>query len=178
MREELMILVNEHDEEIGALEKIKTHQEGLMHRAFSIFLFNDAGEMLIHKRAKQKYHSGGLWTNACCGHPNPNEEISAAAHRRMFEELGIKSELNKAFDFTYKAKLDNGLTEHEFDHVFIGTFNEHVPFNLDEVDSISFIELKELDRSIEKNPMNYTEWFKIAYPLLKSYLIKEKLFTA
>jgi len=117
-----VILVNEQDQPVGTMEKMEVHQKALLHRAFSVFLFNDRGEMLLHKRADSKYHSGGLWTNACCSHPRPGEDTRSAAEKRLQEEMGIVTPLTKAFDFIYKASFDNGLTEHEFDHVFTGTY--------------------------------------------------------
>ena len=115
-----VILVDEHDVQTGTMEKMEVHQKALLHRAFSIFIFNEKGEMLLQKRADRKYHSAGLWTNACCSHPKPGEETLAAAEIRLQEEMGFNTELKKAFDFIYKAPFDNGLTEYEFDHVFIG----------------------------------------------------------
>ena len=118
-----IILVNEEDVQVGTMEKMEVHERGLLHRAFSVFIFNKAGEMLLQQRALSKYHSGGLWTNACCSHPRPGEKTEDAAARRLFEELGFGTELRFAFSFTYKAAFDNGLTEHEFDHVFVGHFD-------------------------------------------------------
>ncbi|HSU49504.1 MAG TPA: isopentenyl-diphosphate Delta-isomerase, partial [Segetibacter sp.] len=120
---EEVILVNELDEQIGKMEKMEAHSKGLLHRAFSVFIFNDQGEMLLQQRAVSKYHSGGLWTNACCSHPRPEEATEDAALRRLQEELGFTVSLAKIFDFRYNASFTNGLTEHEFDHVFVGTYN-------------------------------------------------------
>src|SRR5215468_430433 len=117
-RMEQVILVNELDEEIGTMEKLSAHEQGVLHRAISVFIFNEKGEMLLQQRASRKYHSGGLWTNACCSHPHPGEATHAAALRRLKEEMGFETSLKKAFDFVYKTSFDNGLTEHEFDHVF------------------------------------------------------------
>src|SRR5690349_7536217 len=122
MEEESVVLVDESDGELGTMGKMQAHLEGRLHRAISIFLFNDHGQMLLQQRAFSKYHSGGLWTNTCCSHPRLGESNANAAHRRLFEEMGIRSELGHAFHFTYKAALDKGLSEHEFDHVFIGKF--------------------------------------------------------
>lgn len=118
-----VILVDEQDRPTGRMEKIEAHRKALLHRAFSIFIFNEKGQMLLHKRAAGKYHSGGLWTNACCSHPQPGEETLAAAENRLVEEMGIRVPLTKAFDFSYRAEFDNGLTEYEFDHVFTGTYD-------------------------------------------------------
>src|ERR1700748_433460 len=118
-RQEEVILVNEYDVPLGSMEKLEAHQKALLHRAFSVFIFNGKGEMLLQQRAKGKYHSPGLWTNACCSHPRPGEDTQAAALRRLHEELGFATELEKCFAFTYRTAFDNGLTEFEFDHVFI-----------------------------------------------------------
>ena len=119
---EEVVLVNEKDEAIGTMEKMAAHEKALLHRAFSVFVFNKNGDLLMQQRAHSKYHSGGLWTNTCCSHPRPGEHVADAANRRLQEEMGFTTSLNKAFDFTYKAAFDNGLTEHEFDHVFIGIY--------------------------------------------------------
>lgn len=159
---ELVILVDENDKEIGTGEKMKTHKEGKLHRAFSIFIFNSKGEMLLQKRAKSKYHSGGLWSNACCSHPRPGEELEQAAHRRLKEEMGFDCELQKAFHFVYKTNLDNDLTEHEFDHVFIGEYDGEVEINPNEAEDFKWVIIDSLKEDVEKNPENYTVWFKIA----------------
>ncbi|MEP7237863.1 MAG: NUDIX domain-containing protein, partial [Ferruginibacter sp.] len=139
---------------------------------FSIFIFNDKGEMLLHKRAAKKYHSGGLWTNACCSHPKPGEETSVAAAIRLQEEMGFNTELKKAFDFIYKAPFDNGLTEHEFDHVFTGNYDGVIAPNAEEVSDYCFKTVAEIKDSIQSHPQKYTEWFKIAFPKMEAYLEK------
>lgn len=164
MAETEVILVNENDHPVGAYEKIKTHQEGLLHRAFSVFIFNRKGEMLLQQRAMNKYHSGGLWTNACCSHPAPGEETMEAAQRRLKEELGFVTPLEKIFDFIYKTEFENGLTEHEFDHVFIGEYNGSILFNKDEVLDICYKEMKEIRESLQTHPQKYTAWFHLAFP--------------
>src|SRR5215471_15784306 len=146
---EHVILVNEQDGEIGAIEKMKAHEDAMLHRALSIFIFNDKGEMLLQQRALKKYHSGGLWTNACCSHPRPGEDIHEAAKRRLREELGFETSLEKVFDFIYKATLDNGLTEHEFDHVFVGKYNGLVHPNANEVKDYCFKSMEEIGSSIK-----------------------------
>lgn len=156
-----MILVDTDDNEVGKMEKMQAHEEAALHRAFSVFLFNDKGEMLIHRRAKEKYHSGGLWTNACCSHPRPGEQTEAAAHRRMQEELGMDCEIDAQFTFLYKKALDHGLTEHELDHVFIGKYEQLPDFNEEEIDACKFISVEDLMKSIEFEPQMYTEWFRI-----------------
>lgn len=156
---EKLVLVNEKDRKIGLEEKIKTHQKGLLHRAFSIFIFNSEGKLLIQKRARSKYHSAGLWTNTCCSHPRPNEKLKEGAKRRLREEMGIKSDLREIFSFNYRAEL-GGLIEHEFDHVFVGKFDGRPKPNKREVEDWQWVEIGELKRDIKKNPKKYTFWFK------------------
>lgn len=165
-----VILVDERDEPIGTMEKIEVHQKALLHRAFSVFIFNGKGEALLHKRADKKYHSGGLWTNACCSHPQPGEETLVAAENRLQEEMGISTPLKKAFDFTYKAAFENGLTEHEFDHVFIGMYEGAISPNKEEVSDYCYKSITEISNSIQTHPQKYTEWFKIAFPKVEDYL--------
>ena len=130
MENDKVILVNEHDDMVGIMDKMEAHQQGLLHRAFSIFIFNTKGEMLLQQRAFSKYHSGGLWTNACCSHPLPGEKTEDAAQRRLKEEIGFETSLEKIFDFVYKAAFENGLTEHEFDHVFAGEYEGKVQLSI------------------------------------------------
>jgi len=165
-----VILVDERDVQIGTMEKLEAHQKALLHRAFSVFVFNAKGEMLLHKRAANKYHSAGLWTNACCSHPGPGEETLLAAQNRLQEEMGISTELQKAFDFTYKAAFENGLTEHEFDHVYVGEYNGAIFPNKDEVSDYCFKPIADIKDSINSHPQKYTEWFKIALPKLENFL--------
>ena len=165
-----VILVDEHDMPTGTMEKMEVHKKALLHRAFSIFIFNEKGEMLLHKRADKKYHSAGLWTNACCSHPKPGEETAVAAAIRLQEEMGFNTALTKAFDFIYKAPFDNGLTEHEFDHVFIGTYEGDIKPNVEEVSDYCFMNVEEIKNSIQSHPQKYTEWFKIAFPKMEAYL--------
>jgi len=172
---EHVILVNEQDGEIGAIEKMKAHEDAMLHRALSIFIFNDKGEMLLQQRALKKYHSGGLWTNACCSHPRPGEDIHEAAKRRLREELGFETSLEKVFDFIYKATLDNGLTEHEFDHVFVGKYNGLVHPNANEVKDYCFKSMEEIGSSIKSHPHKYTEWFKIAFPNIYNWWEEKSL---
>jgi isopentenyl-diphosphate delta-isomerase len=159
-----VILVNEKDEVLGAAEKLKAHQEGLLHRAFSIFIFNADGQMLLQQRALHKYHSGGLWTNACCSHPMPNESTANAAIRRLQEEMGFTTPITKAFDFVYKVNFDNGLAEYEFDHVYTGTYEGIINYNEQEVMAYRYMNVQELQVQIQSHPTHYTEWFKIAFP--------------
>ncbi len=167
-----VILVDEHDVPIGTMEKMEVHQKALLHRAFSVFIFNGKGEMLLHQRAAKKYHSPGLWTNACCSHPKPGEDTLAAAELRLQEEMGFSTQLKKAFDFVYKAPFDNGLTEHEFDHVFIGNYVGIIKPNGEEVSDYCFKTVAEIKNSIQSHPQKYTEWFKIAFSKMEAYLEK------
>lgn len=159
MKKEKVILVNEKDHEIGTEEKIKAHKEGKLHRAFSIFIFNKKGELLIQKRAKSKYHSGGLWSNTCCSHPRPGEDLKEAANRRLKEEMGIETDLKEVFSFIYKAKLGD-LIENEFDHVFFGQFEGTPKPDRKEVEDWKWIKISTLKKDIKKNPKKYTFWFK------------------
>jgi isopentenyl-diphosphate delta-isomerase len=169
---EYVVLVDEQDNEVGLMEKMEAHEKGLLHRAFSVFTFNDKGELLLQRRALSKYHSGGLWSNTCCSHPRSGETAIDAAHRRLEEEMGFDCELTKVFDFIYKKELDHGLTEHELDHVFIGTFNGVANINPDEVDEVKSIPLDELSTDIVENPDQYTEWFKICLSETLNHLRK------
>ena len=170
---EQVILVNERDDEIGTMPKMEAHIKGELHRAFSIFIFNEKKEMLLQQRSVEKYHSGGLWTNACCSHPRPNEENMDAANRRLHEELGFTTPLQKIFHFTYNASLDNGLIEHEFDHVFIGTYNGEIIPNPDEVKDYFYQSMDEIEASIRQMPEKYTAWFCIAFPKVKEWLASQ-----
>lgn len=156
-----VILVNEQDEPIGISEKMEAHQNGLLHRAFSVLVFNDKKEILLQRRALHKYHSPGLWTNTCCSHPNPNEETASAAHRRLIEEMNIDCSINKLFDFVYTATFDNGLTEYEFDHVYIGKYNDNPVINPLEVAEYKWVPWSKLLLDIEENKDCYTVWFQI-----------------
>ncbi len=159
---EYVILVDEQDNEIGTMEKMQAHEEAKLHRAFSVFVFNELGEVMIHQRALHKYHSGGLWTNACCSHPRKGESVLEAAHRRLMEEMGFDCELEEQFSFIYKAALDNELTEHELDHVVFGKFNGKPNINPDEVAGWKYLNWEDLKSDVATNPEKYTEWFKIA----------------
>lgn len=155
-----VILVNEKDEILGTMEKMEAHEKGLLHRAFSIFVFNSNNELLIHQRAFGKYHSEGLWTNTCCSHPAPGETVVEAAHRQLQEEMGFDCEMHEAFHFLYRAELDNQLVEHELDHVVIG-YSDQVPqLNPEEAIDFNYIDLGDLLIDISKNPSQYTFWFK------------------
>jgi len=165
-----VILVNEADESIGFMEKMEAHEKALLHRAFSVFIFDEQGRMLLQQRADSKYHSAGLWSNACCSHPQPNEDIQDAANRRLKEELGFQVPLTKAFSFTYKAAFENGLTEHEFDHVFVGTYNGEIIPNSDEVKAYGYKSFKEIEDLLAIDKDMFTPWFLIAYPVIKNWV--------
>jgi isopentenyl-diphosphate Delta-isomerase len=170
-----VVLVDEQDNATGTLEKIEAHRKGLLHRAFSVFIFNSNGKMLLQQRAAKKYHSANLWTNACCSHPLPGEDVAAAATRRLQEEMGFVTPLTKAFHFIYKAPFDNGLTEHEFDHVFVGTYDGDVLPNADEVGDYCFMYPHQISAAIASHPDKYTVWFKIAFPQLENFLATASL---
>mgnify|MGYP001481113280 FL=1 len=170
MSKEKVILVDENDTQVGLMPKLEAHQKGLLHRAFSVFIFNSNHQLLLQKRAVSKYHSGGLWTNTCCSHPREGEETINAANRRLIEEMGIKTNLRKVFDFIYKAELDNELTENEFDHVFYGLYNEDPIINTEEADDFKWVDLETLNNDITVNGQNYTVWFKIAFDYFYKYL--------
>jgi len=163
-----VILVDKNDNEIGKEEKLKTHKEGKLHRCFSILVFNSKEELLIQKRAKNKYHSGGLWANTCCSHPKPGENTEIAAHGRLKEEFGFDCGLKPLFNFTYKKLFDNGLTEHEFDHVFIGITDSKPKPNKEEVEDFKWVSIENLKKDIKENPENYAQWFKIIINKLKN----------
>jgi isopentenyl-diphosphate delta-isomerase len=161
---EHVILVDDHDNAIGSMEKIEAHQKGLLHRAFSVFLFDSKGNMLLQKRALGKYHSPGLWTNSCCSHPRPGEKIMDAAKRRLIEEMGIATPIENAFHFIYKAKLDQGLTEHELDHVFVGKYEGIISPNNLEVCDYLYLSIEEIQSRMKQNVDTFTVWFQIAFP--------------
>ena len=168
--EEFVVLVDQDDQKLGLMEKQQAHVAGLLHRAFSVFVFNSKGELMIQQRAASKYHSPTLWTNTCCSHPRDNETYKQAAHRRLEEEMGFDCELEYKFNFIYKAHLENDLIEHELDHVFIGTFDDEPKLNPDEVMAYRWVELDDLKKDMEKNPQNYTAWFKIIFEHYVSYI--------
>lgn len=170
--EERVILVDNHDNEVGFMEKMEAHEKGLLHRAFSVFVFNDQGEMMLQQRALHKYHSGGLWTNTCCSHPRAGESVLEASHRRLGEEMGFDCELDEKFSFIYKAKLDNELIEHEFDHVVFGKYNNAPKINHDEVADWKFMSINEVKTDMSKQPDSYTEWFKIAFDEVENHVKK------
>lgn len=163
---EQVVLVSEKDEILGLMDKQEAHVNGLLHRAFSVFLFNRKGEMLLQKRAPSKYHSPNKWTNACCSHPRENETYHTAGIRRLREELGISATISEKFHFIYKANVGQELWEHELDHVFTGIYEGNFQLNPKEVSEVRFIKIENLNEEIHKNPSQFTEWFKI---ILKEY---------
>ena len=167
MVEEQVILVDTHDNPIGTMNKMEAHEKAVLHRAFSVFILNDKNEVMLQQRAAHKYHSPLLWTNTCCSHQRKNEKTIDAAHRRLFEEMGIKSELKLFTSFIYKAEFDNGLIEHEFDHVIVGSFVGNPVINQLEVCDWKWEDLDLLKIDLNTNPNDYTEWFKIIF--LKFY---------
>lgn len=166
---EQVVLVNEQDKELGFMEKMEAHEKALLHRAFSVFIFNEKGEMLLQQRALGKYHSGGLWTNSCCSHPKPGELVGEAAVRRLKEEMGFETKLNKVFDFVYKAPFLNGLTEHEFDHVFVGQYEGPVMPDRAEVESYAYQSMERITERLQEDPASFTAWFQIAFPKVKAW---------
>lgn len=168
--EEQVVLVSENDEVLGLMEKMQAHECGLLHRAFSVFLFNSKGEMLLQRRAQDKYHSPNQWTNACCSHPKADETYLQAAQRRLMEELGIETELTPKFHFIYKADVGQDLWEHELDHVFTGNYEGSFQLNPEEVSEVRYISMQELDNEMKANPENFTEWFKIILEEYKHHL--------
>jgi isopentenyl-diphosphate Delta-isomerase len=161
IKTEFVILVDEHDNETGIMEKMEAHQKGLLHRAVSVFISNTKGEWLLQRRALGKYHSNGLWTNACCSHPIPGESIQEAANRRLTEEMGLKAPLRKLFHFKYKALLHNKMTEHELDHVFFGVTDDEPAINAEEVEEWRYISREHLRRELDSMPENFTVWFRL-----------------
>lgn len=171
---EEVILVTEDNEQIGTMEKMEAHRRGVLHRAFSIFILNERNEMLLQQRAKTKYHSSGLWTNACCSHPRPGEGTEAAAIRRLREELGFTTPVTKTFDFTYNASFNNGLTEHEYDQVYFGNYSGKITPNPTEVQDYCYKKLDEIANTIQTHPHKFTAWFCIAFPMVMEWIQKEE----
>jgi len=170
MIEEQVILVNEKDEQIGLMPKQEAHEKAVLHRAFSVFIFNDSNELMLQQRAHHKYHSPGLWTNTCCSHQRDGETSLQAGKRRLYEEMGFTTELKETTSFIYKAPFDNGLTEHEFDHILIGTFNDAPTINKDEVAHWKWMAIEEVQNDIKLKPELYTAWFKIIFEKFHKHL--------
>ncbi|WP_026755412.1 isopentenyl-diphosphate Delta-isomerase [Sediminibacter sp. Hel_I_10] len=163
MTEERVILVNEKDEQIGTMPKMEAHEKALLHRAFSVFVFNKDKQLMVQQRAKHKYHSPLLWTNTCCSHQREGESNLDAGKRRLMEEMGFVTGLEESISFIYKAPFDNGLTEHEFDHILIGTYNEEPKINPDEVEAWKWMDLESIKQDMIDQPELYTAWFKIIF---------------
>lgn len=164
-----VIVVNDQDHPVGVMEKMDAHRRPVLHRAFSVFIFNTRGEMLLQQRADDKYHSASLWTNACCSHPQPGEQTLAAASRRLFEEMGFSAPLKEAFSFIYNAEVGNGLFEYEFDHVFAGVYDGTIQPDLDEVKDFCFKSMDVIHDDIRMHPWQYTAWFRIAFPQVEEW---------
>jgi len=163
MKEEEVILVNEKDEKIGLMPKMEAHEKGLLHRAFSVFVFNDNNELLLQQRAFDKYHTPGLWANTCCSHQRDGEPTVDAGKRRLMEEMGFTTDLEERISFIYKAPFDNGLTEHEYDHILVGRYNKEPNINPEEVAAYKWMTLDSVRKDIAENPEKYTPWFKIIF---------------
>jgi isopentenyl-diphosphate delta-isomerase len=174
MAEEYVILVNEKDQEIGLMPKLEAHQKAVLHRAFSVFIFNSENELMLQQRASNKYHSPNLWTNTCCSHQRSGESNIQAGTRRLYEEMGFTTTLNEITSFIYKAPFDNGLTEHELDHVMVGYYNEDPVINSDEVEDWKWMKIEDVKNDISLNPDLYTAWFKIIFKNFYNHLNNRK----
>jgi isopentenyl-diphosphate delta-isomerase len=170
MVEDKVILVDSNDNQIGLMPKLEAHKKGVLHRAFSVFIFNNDGELMLQRRALTKYHSPGLWTNTCCSHQRDGETNIISGKRRLNEEMGFNTELFEKTSFIYKAKFDNGLTEHEFDHVLVGSYNHSPIINPNEVDSWKWMSMENVKKDIKDHPENYTAWFKIIFEKYYKYI--------
>ena len=171
MKEEEVILVNQNDEQIGTMPKMEAHEKAKLHRAFSVFVLNDSGEIMLQQRAAKKYHSPLLWTNTCCSHQRVGETNIEAGKRRLLEEMGFSTELKELFSFIYKAPFENGLTEHELDHVMIGYYNETPDINIEEVGDWKWMTPSAVKQDITDNPNVYTVWFKIIFEKFYEHLL-------
>lgn len=170
MKEEQVILVNENDEQIGLMPKMEAHEKAVLHRAFSVFVFNNKNQLMLQQRAADKYHSPLLWTNTCCSHQRNGETNIEAGKRRLQEEMGFVCELEEKTSFIYKAPFDNGLTEHELDHIMVGYYNELPIINSQEVENFKFLTVEEVKKDIDLNPEIYTEWFKIIFSKFYNFI--------
>jgi len=175
MRKNQVILVNEQDLPQGFMDKMEVHRKGLLHRAISVFIFNNNGEMLLQKRASGKYHSAGLWTNTCCSHPLPGEATVDAAHRRLREEMNLKVTLKPLLQFQYTATFDNGLIEHELDHVYFGLCDDNPTPDPLEAEAWKYIDPATLQMDISLHPNHYTEWFKICLEDVLQFVLDNRL---
>ncbi|WP_304199050.1 isopentenyl-diphosphate Delta-isomerase [Flavobacterium alvei] len=175
MEEENVILVNQNDEQIGLMPKMEAHEKAVLHRAFSVFVLNEKNEIMLQQRASHKYHSPLLWTNTCCSHQRDGETNIQAGTRRLFEEMGFETSLKELFHFIYKAPFDNGLTEHELDHVMIGYYNDEPKINPDEVENWKWMSIESVAKDIQLHPEIYTVWFKIIFDEFYHYLEDHKI---
>jgi isopentenyl-diphosphate delta-isomerase len=169
-RQEMVIAVNENDESTDIVDKLEAHQNGVLHRAFSVFVLNSKNELLLQQRAIGKYHSEGLWSNTCCSHPMPGEETIDAAHRRLIEEMGFDCPLEYIFKLRYKADVGSGLTENELDYVYVGTYDGVISPNNEEVGAYCYKPIPEIERLLAAEPETFTKWFHLALPKLISYI--------
>jgi isopentenyl-diphosphate delta-isomerase len=167
---EQVILVDIEDNVLGTMDKMDAHVQGRLHRAFSVFIFNGAGELLLQQRALDKYHSAGKWTNTCCSHPRLGEGTLEAAHRRLLEEMGMECDLKYAFNFTYKAELLEGIEEHEYDHVYFGLSDDLPIPNPSEVAAYKYLSMEAIAADIQTNPDDYSEWLKICFKQVEDAL--------
>ena len=167
---EIITLVDENDNQVGSKEKIATHLDGNLHRAFSVFIFNSKNQLLLQQRALSKYHSAGLWTNTCCSHPRVQEDTLLAAHRRLQEEMGLDCDLKEIFTFEYKADLEDGLIEYELDHVILGYCDNEPILNLEEANNYKFVDINWLQKDIKKNSEKYTIWLKLCFDKVITFL--------
>lgn len=174
MKEENVILVNRNDEQIGLMPKLEAHEKAVLHRAFSVFVLNDKNEIMLQQRAQHKYHSPLLWTNTCCSHQRDGETNIQAGSRRLHEEMGFGTELKELFHFIYKAPFDNGLTEHELDHVMIGYYNDAPKINTDEVENWKWMDIEDVKNDMQLHPEIYTVWFKIIFDEFYHFLEEHK----
>ncbi len=174
MKEENVILVDQDDRQIGLMPKMEAHEKAELHRAFSVFILNDRGEIMLQQRAADKYHSPSLWTNTCCSHQREGESNREAGKRRLREEMGFETELKELFSFIYKAPFDNGLTEHELDHVMVGYYNDAPKINRNEVENWKWMSPKDIKKDMDSNPEQYTAWFKIIFDRFHGYIASNR----
>ena len=174
MKKENVVLVDRNDNPMGLMPKLEAHQKGVLHRAFSVFILNQKGQLMLQRRALDKYHSPGLWTNTCCSHPRESESNIEAGVRRLKEEMGFTTPLKSMFSFIYKSKFDNGLTEHEFDHVLLGYYDKQPFINTIEVSEWKWMSLDKLILEIKNNPEDFTVWFKIIFEKFYNHIYKTK----
>ncbi|HPD66238.1 MAG TPA: isopentenyl-diphosphate Delta-isomerase [Bacteroidia bacterium] len=162
-----VVLVDKNDREVGIMDKMEAHRKGILHRAFSVFIFNESNELLLQQRALSKYHSPGLWTNTCCSHPQAGEDVRFSAKSRLVEEMGFSCEIEKQFEFIYHAGVGDGLIEHELDHVFTGYYNHDPKPEPSEVADFKWIEINQLLKDVSEKPEKFTVWFRI---ILEQYI--------